>query len=255
MTGLRWMVGLAVMAGIVTLQAQSRPYYGSWIINSAKSDLRGVTATYKDIGDNRIEVSGMGQKDVWVIGRDGKDYPWLGGATTTWRDISRNRWESTFKSEGRIISRTMATVSADGSSIALAISNHMADGRVVESKSTLQRVAGGPGPFGTFRIADFAGGLTLEGQGDEVLFRWVDFGEARCRFDGKDCPMKGAVPAGAAISLRELGPRSFEAQDKTNATVNYTSRFTLAEDGNTLDEVQTWATGEKWHIVYDRRKN
>ena len=50
------------------------------------------------------------------------------------------------------------------------------------------------------------------------------------------------------------GPRSFEYQDKTNGTVNYTSRFTVSDDGTTLTEDQTMATGEKWHIVYDREK-
>jgi len=252
MTVLRWMLVLILGAGTLTLQAQSRPYYGSWVVNAAKSDLRGVTATYKDIGGNRIEISGMGQKDVWVIGRDGNDYPWIGGLTTTWRDVAPNRWEGTYKRQGKPISRFVSTLSADGSSISVAITNIMPDGRTAESTSTLARVSGGPGPFGTFRIVDFAGGLTLEAQGDAVLFRWADFGEARCQFDGKDCPLEGAVPSGATMTLRELGPRSFELQDKTNGSVNYTSRFTLADDG-TLTEEQTMATGEKWNIVYERR--
>ena len=251
---LRGVVILILAAGTLTLQAQSRPYYGAWVMNAAKSDLKGVTATYKDVGGNRIEISGMGQKDVWVIGRDGKDYPWIGGLTTTWLDVAPDRWEGTYKSQGKTISKFVSTLSADGSSISVAITNIMPDGRTVESTSRLARVSGGPGPFGTFRIADFAGGLTLDAQGDGVLFRWTDVGEAHCQFDGKDCPLKGAVPSGATMTLRELGPRSFELQDKTNGTVNYTSRFTLADDGTTLHEEQTMPTGEKWHIVYERRK-
>lgn len=250
----RWMTVLAVAAGTLTLQAQSRAYYGTWVVNAAKSDLKGVTATYKDIGNNRIEISGMGQKDVWVIGRDGKDYPFPGGVTTSWRDVAPNRWEGTFKSQGKVISRSVATLSADGASIRLAITNVMPDGRTTESTSTLARVSGGPGPFGTFRIVDMGGGFTVEANGSAVLYRWTDFAEALCQFDGKDCPLKGAVPSGAAITLRELGPRSFELQDKTNGTVNYTSRFTLADDGKTINEEQTMATGEKWHIVYERQK-
>lgn len=254
MTARRWMIALTLVAGTQALHAQSRPYYGTWVVNGAKSDLRGVTATYKDIGGNRVEISGMGQKDVWVIGRDGKDYPYVGGLTTSWRDLAPNRWEGTFKSQGKVISRSVATLSPDGASIRLAITNIMPDGRTVETTSTLARVSGGPGPFGTFRIVDFAGGLTVEAEGNAVLFRWTDFAEARCQFDGKECPLKGAVPAGATMTMRELGPRTFEVQDKTNGTVNYTSRFTLADDGKTLSEDQTMATGEKWHIVYERPK-
>lgn len=254
MTVTRSMLMLAVVAGTLTLQAQSRPYYGTWVINNAKSDLKGVTATYKDIGGNRIEISGMGQKDVWVVGRDGKDYPWVGGLTTTWRDVGPNRWEGTFKDAGKVISKSVATLSEDGASIAVAITNFMPDGGTVEATSTLARVSGGPGPFGTFRIASMGGGLTLEAQDGAVLFRWTDFAQARCQFDGKDCPLTGAVPSGAAMTLRELGPRSFEVQDKTNGIVNYTSRFTLSDDGSTLTEDQTMPTGEKWHIVYERKK-
>lgn len=62
------MVALMLATGTLALQAQTRPYYGSWAVNAAKSELRGVTATYKDVGGNRIAISGMGQKDVWVVG-------------------------------------------------------------------------------------------------------------------------------------------------------------------------------------------
>lgn len=248
------MLVLVLAAGTLTLQAQNRPYYGTWVVNAAKSNLTGVTATYKDVGGNRIEISGMGQKDVWVVGRDGKDYPWIGGLTTTWVDVGPGRWECTFKRDGNVVSRFLYTLAEDGSTIRAAITNTMPDGRTAASGSTMVRVSGGPGPFGTFRISDFSGGLTMEAQGDAVLFRWTDFGEARCTFDGSDCPLSGAVPSGATMTLRELGTRSFELQDKTNGALNYRSVFTVADDGKTLTETQTMASGEKSHIVYERKK-
>jgi len=77
---------LFVLLYAAVVGAQTRPYYGIWKVNSARSDLKGVTATSKDLGDGRVEISGMGQKDMFVIGRDGKDYPWIGGMTTPSKD-------------------------------------------------------------------------------------------------------------------------------------------------------------------------
>lgn len=254
MTATRWMVALTLAAGTLTVQAQPRPYYGSWVVNSAKSDFKAVTATYKDIGGNRIEISGMGQKDVWIVGRDGKDYPWFGGSTITWRDAAPNRWETINKRDGQMISKYVWTLSADGSTVTAAMTNVMPDGRTSESATTLVRVSGGPGPFGTFRTAAISGGFTLEAAAPGVIYRWEGVAEARCQFDGKHCPLTGAVPSGASMSLRELGPRSFEYQEQSGGAVTFTSRLTVSDDGQTLHEEQTMATGEKARIVYERRK-
>lgn len=253
-TAMRMTTVLVLVATTAMLQAQARPYLGSWRVNSAKSDTKGVTATYKELPGNRLEISGMGQKETFVIGRDGKEYPWVGGTTTTWRDTSPTRWDSTVKSNGRLISSAAATLSADGNTITLDFTNVGSDGKPMKSKGTLQRVSGGPGALGTWRLGELPGGVEIRAQGDGVLFRWLDYAEAVCRFDGKDCVLKGGVPDQSTIALRELGPRSFEYLDKTKGVVNYTSRFTLSEDGATLTEDETLPTGEKYHIVYERQK-
>src|SRR4029078_8424322 len=67
--------------------AQERPDYGAWRMTSAKSDLHGVTATYRDLGGGRVEVTGMGQKERFVIDRDGKDHPWVGGSAVPHSDL------------------------------------------------------------------------------------------------------------------------------------------------------------------------
>ena len=59
---------LFVLLYAAVVGAQTRPYYGIWKVNSARSDLKGVTATSKDLGDGRVEISGRGQKDTFVIG-------------------------------------------------------------------------------------------------------------------------------------------------------------------------------------------
>lgn len=245
---------LALAGGMLTLQAQDRLYYGRWHVNSAKSDLKGVTSTFRDLGGNRVEISGMGQKEIFVVGRDGKDYPWVGGLTISWRDLGPRSYETQLKRESVVISTSTVTLSVDGNTVQNALRNVPKDGGApVETTSTLTRVSGGPGFFGTWRISEIGGGLQLEARRDGVLFRWIDFAEARCRFDGRECPLQGVVGVGATMSLRELGPRSFEYREQTRGELNYTSRFTLAEDGNTLIEDQTMSTGEQWHIVYERQ--
>ncbi|MBA3271598.1 MAG: hypothetical protein H0T71_13930 [Acidobacteria bacterium] len=55
------------------------------------------------------------------------------------------------------------------------------------------------------------------------------------------------------MTLRETGPRNFEYQHKTLRKVNYSSRFSVSDDGKTLTEDETSATGEKRVIVYERQ--
>jgi hypothetical protein len=250
------LVGLALFGVKAThATAQERPYYGAWRMNSAKSDFRGVTATYRDLGDGRIEVTGMGQKERFVIGRDGKDHPWVGGTTITWRDLDPTRYENVVKQAGKPLFTIVTTLSSDGKSQTSEMTTSAPGGGApAKSSTTFARVSGGPSIFGTWRVAEAEGRLQIQGAGDAVTFRWVNIAEAKCRFDGKDCPLVGSIPASSSMTLRETGPRSFEYQDKTNGAVNYTSRFTVSDDGTTLTEDQTMATGEKWHIVYDREK-
>ena len=107
--------------------------------------------------------------------------------------------------------------------------------------------------FGTWRMSEIEGRLQIEPRGDGVIFRWVDFAEATCRFDGRDCPLEGAVAAGSTMTLRATGPRNFEDQDTTLGKVNYSNRFSVSDDGKTLTEDETSATGEKRVIVYERQ--
>ena len=243
-------VMVMVLVAAAGADAQDRPYLGKWSVNSAKSDLRGVTATYRDLGGGRVEVSGMGQKETFVVGRDGKDYPWPGGLTISWRDLGPNRIETTLKRDGKVLSVGESVLSADGNTNTMVVKS--ATPNVPESTTVFARVSGGPGVFGTWRMAEIQGGLEIVPAGDAVVFRWIGYAEATCRFDGKDCPIKGDAPNGSTMSLRETGQGRFEYQDKTNGKMNYTSVFTVSADGKTLTEEETQATGEKRRIVYDR---
>ena len=112
------------------------------------------------------------------------------------------------------------TVSPDGTTMSNVIkATPPPGGPPTESTNNFARVAGGPGMFGTWRMSEIEGRLQIEPSGDGVIFRWVDFAEATCRFDGRDCPLEGAVAAGSTMTLRATGPRNFEYQDKTRGKV------------------------------------
>ena len=256
---MRTLVTALVLAlSAIVVETQVRPYVGVWRINSAKSDLsQGVVGTFKDLGNGRVELSGMGDAGRYAVGRDGKDYPWMDGTTVAWKDVGPGQFEMVQKRNGQLMNSAEYKVAADGktmSSVFKAVTP--AGEKPSEIRNEFVRVSGGPGIFGTWRAGDFAEDgdpLRITAQGNGVQFQWPGLEAVPCQFNAQACLFNGPASAGESMNLRETGPRSFEYVHKRNGKLLYTSQFSVSDDGRTLTEDETQATGEKRKIVYDKQ--
>jgi hypothetical protein len=78
------------------------------------------------------------------------------------------------------------------------------------------------------------------------------------KFDGKDYPITGSMPAGAdSISVKKIDANNYEATLKKGGKVIGTSKVTVSTDGkvSTVDASGTNAAGAKTHDVqvYDKQ--
>jgi hypothetical protein len=246
--------GLLLLSAATSVVAQNRVYYGTWKINSAKSNMAAFTMALKDAGEGRVEMSEMAQDEVVTVGRDGKEYPALHGITVSWRDLGDASFETVARRDGTVVTTQKYTLSADGGTLTQEVTNTPPGAKPVKARNTYTRTSGGPGFFGSWKPSAVEGRLEILPSRGGVRFAWVEVGVfAQCQFDGSDCPLEGSAAVGSAMTLRETGPRSFEYQDKTNGKTNYTSKFSVAEDGKTLTEDQTMANGQKLLFVYDKQ--
>lgn len=252
-----FVTALVFALSVDAVEAQVRPYLGNWRINSAKSDLsQGAVGTFTDLGNGRVQLSDMGDPGRYDVGRDGKDYPWTDGTTVTWKDVAPGHFEMIQKRDGQVINSADYRLATDGKTMTSVYRTATAAGeKPAELRNEFVRVSGGPGIFGSWRAGAIIDDtpLRIVAQGNGVRFQWPGLEAVSCQFDGQDCPFKGPASAGESMSLRETGPRGFEYVHKRGGKLLYTSRITVSDDGKTLTELETQATGEKRTIVYDRQ--
>jgi hypothetical protein len=105
----------------------SHPISGSWramrIVNSSEN---GLTATMKLEGDTFSFMDSTGQSYTAIL--DGPDVPFKGDANNTAVSVKRlddNTIEETDKRAGKVVSVTRFTVSADGKTLNVAISDKL----------------------------------------------------------------------------------------------------------------------------------
>lgn len=122
-----FVTALTALSFSITLTAAD-PMYGTWKMNAAKSnikcrDIASVTmkivktgpGTYRNISDS-IASSGQAQHQESDRYLDGKDHPVPGrpGATQAIQRVNEFTHTITNKMNGKIVSTTTATISADG---------------------------------------------------------------------------------------------------------------------------------------------
>ena len=116
----------------------------------------------------------------------------------------------------------------------------------------------GPAPKSLTRTVVAAGdGLKYTFEGVSADGKPVSY-SFTVKFDGKDYPVTGAMPAGADnISVKKVDANNYEATLKKSGKVIGTSKVTVSTDGKvtTVDASGTNAAGAKTHDVqvYDKQ--
>lgn len=146
-------VSLVVAASLHGRQAA--PWFGTWVLNPARSDQRAEPSPYKKV-TTRIEPAGEGMKVVydmvgtrggvshreWLGAFDGRDYPVNGldyVLTNAYRQLDDRRYEIVIKVDGRQVATAVATVSADGHALTVETTEKDGRGVAVTSRAVYER--------------------------------------------------------------------------------------------------------------------
>lgn len=149
------------------------------------------------------------------------------------------------KKNGKEISSEKDTLSDDGKTMNIDFTDNSApNGKTVTGHVVLTRVAAGPAgsqPFsGSWRTQKVSG-ITDEGllftyktSGDSVSFSTPTGQSYTAKLDGTDAPYTGD-PNVTTVSLKKLGPNSFEETDKRDGKVVSVAKMTVSGNKLTLD--------------------
>jgi hypothetical protein len=124
-------IGLLVLVGASSLQAQGNAVVGTWKLNLEKSKFdpgpgpKSLTRTVTTDGDGlKYTFEGVGADGKalsygFSVKFDGKDYPVTGAMpggvdTISGKRVDANHYEATTKKGGKVIGNAKVTVSADG---------------------------------------------------------------------------------------------------------------------------------------------
>ena len=118
-------------------------FTGTWKLNEAKSKMtagmnKNTTVTYEASGDSvKITLDGVGADgkathDEWTGKYDGKDYPVTGNSMTdtrAYKKVNDHTLEATGKKDGKVVLSAKITVSADGKTRTVVVTQTGADGK------------------------------------------------------------------------------------------------------------------------------
>jgi hypothetical protein len=247
-----------LLAAAATLAAANNPFIGKWKENLAQDDYVDATVSYKQTTPGEMQVTAEGQS--YKFRMDGKEYPTGFGSVVAWKQVDGSAWETVHKTNGVLDWVTTTRLSANGKTLMVTENGKRSNGEPFEDNETYQRVSGGPGLAGKWKLTQwrFSSAFVMEiapYEGDGITWRFPGNATLNARFDGKDYTVTGpSTPAGSTVALKRTGPRSFDEVQKINGKIVYTGTVTVSADGNTLTEVLTPpGANEKTKTVYDRQ--
>ena len=153
--------------------------------------------------------------------------------------------EETNKKNGKTVTTSKMTVSADGKTAAFEFDDSSAtDSQPVTGKGEMIRVAKGPagshaisGSWRTTKIdsvSDNGTTFTYKVDGDTLNMSTPTGQSYSAKLDGTDSPFKGD-PGTTSVSIKRLGKNAVEETDKRDGKVISVSRNTVVADGKTMN--------------------
>ena len=253
-----WNAILVATSAAGFLVAADAPYVGKWKMNPAKSDFGESTVTYEQMPGGVTKATMDGQS--YTFKTDGKENPTPWGMTIAVKAIDGKTWEMTDRANGKVINTSTLKLSADDKTMTMASKRVKANGETTNDSMTLQRVSGGPGLPGKWKMKNLNSSapstLELSSKGaDSLVLKMDEKNVCDARFDGKDYPASGPVwPSGWTCVIAKSGTNGFDVTWKKDGKPMYKATSTASPDGKTLTESGSPAgVAEKFRIVYDRQ--
>jgi hypothetical protein len=236
-------VALAALLMPMMAAAQSA-FDGTWKIDTSKFDPSKKPDVY-------LLQNGMYECKTCIppykIKADGTDQPVSGHPyydTVAIKVVSDHQIEETEKKDGKVVTTSTSTVSPDGNTLTLELSDssYTNGGPPVTGKFEATRVAKGPvgsnaisGSWQRGKIeglSDNAIVWTYKVSGDEITMTNRTGQTYTAKLNGADAPMKGD-PGTTSVSVQMRGKDTLEETDKRDGKVIGVWKMTVTADGKT----------------------
>lgn len=239
---------LVFFAALPALAAEN-PWIGTWKLDPAKSHFTGDTFTYSKAANGMMHYSD-GSVASFDFAIDGKEYKTVYDRTTTWTAAGDNAWDSVSKANGKVLSKSHRTLSADGKTLTIASTGTTPDGTAFNDEAVYTRVTGTKGLIGKWRSTK----VTISAPDSFVvsapsagIVRWdipayKEFVQGK--MDGTDLPITGPdVPPGLTIGIKQVSPAKISYTVKHDGKPDSYGTQTLAADGKSFTDV-SWSAGK-----------
>jgi hypothetical protein len=153
MKGKAILLALAACLAAATCSFADDAFSGTWKLDEAKSKLspgmnKNTTVTYAAAGDSvKVTLDGVGPDghathDEWTGKYDGKDYPVTGNPMTdtrAYKKVNDHTLEVTGKKGDKVVLSAKITISADGKTRTVVVTQTGADGKKSASTAVYQK--------------------------------------------------------------------------------------------------------------------
>jgi hypothetical protein len=222
------------------------PFDGRWKIDLDSSPASQTSLKYAYLLQNGTYSCASCDPPVELLA-DGHDQPISGDPcfdTISVNVVNSLTTRETDKRKGKIVGTSMMVVSSDGHTATVEWTESCnANGDVIAGKDILSRVEKGPrgahAISGSWRLAqrvsrsDNALIATIRLDGNTFHFSDPAGQSFAAPLDGTDTPVKGGL-GNAVVSVVRIGTNTIQETEKRDSKVVTITRFTLAEDEQTM---------------------
>jgi len=238
--------------------AADLPFIGKWKTDPARSDLTGTTVSFESLPTGEWQWSSGGM--TYKFRMDGEDHATGMGDTAAWIVLDRSTWQTTWKSQGKVLSTETLKLEPDGKTLTITNRGTTPNGKPINDSTTFQRQQGGPGLPGRWKSSavksDSAPVIEFDPLGEDgVVFKQPDWGVlCEAKLDGKDYPCTTPLGPGWTLAMTKVGERVLAMTVRKDGKAFVTMTQTVSGDGKTMTEVsEATGTNERTKTVYNRQ--
>jgi hypothetical protein len=236
------------------------PHVGTWEIDYAKSNGGEQVWGFVDLGSGLWEFQAGGRR-IFHFRMDENECATCEASFYTWELIGPETYLTSFVGPW---ARDVVKIEPDGGSLSFIQKRPGASGELEDHVGTFQRLSGGPGLAGTWRVEvekNLSPPLVKlsRGIGDWFVFKWTPLSDpARdwvcvLLLDGADHPCFNALARGWTAAMKLIDARTLEAVLKANGDTDAEWVYAVSSDGRSMIRMQRSVTGRSIETVYNRR--
>src|SRR5215467_12621467 len=110
-----WHFGFPLLATALALTADDLPFIGKWKMDPSRSDLTGTLITFESLPGGEWQSSSQGM--TYKFKMDGRDHATGMGDTAAWEVVDSSTWQTTWKSNGKVLSTEILRIASDGKTL------------------------------------------------------------------------------------------------------------------------------------------